>query len=75
MAPRFDVGPPAEPDVREDGVFVVHRIGPEAYSIVLEVGGETLMLSVDYFNGPQEVEEAIHWLKRHAAEAKVIWRD
>ena len=75
MTPRFDVGTARKPEVREPGAFVVHRIGPDAYSIVLEVEGKTLMLSVDYFNGPLEVEAAILWLKRNAADAKVIWRD
>jgi len=39
MAPRHDVQ--AEPDlVREQGAFVVHRIGPETYSVVLEIEGK-----------------------------------
>jgi hypothetical protein len=33
------------------------------------------MLAADYFPGPEAVEAAILWLKRHAADAKVIWRD
>ena len=75
MAPRFDAGSRPGSTVREEGAFVVHRIGPDTYSIVLEVQGKTMMLAADYFNGPEEVEAAIVWLKRHAAEAKVIWRD
>ena len=74
MAPRHDVQ--AEPDlVREQGAFVVHRIGPETYSVVLEIEGKAVMLAADYFSGPEAVETAILWLKRHAADAKVIWRD
>ncbi|TMK16898.1 MAG: hypothetical protein E6G37_03895 [Actinobacteria bacterium] len=74
MAPRHDVQ--AEPDlVREQGAFVVHRIGPETYSVVLEIEGKAVMLAADYFSGPEAVETAILWLKRHATNAKVIWRD
>ena len=74
MAPRHDVQ--AEPDlVREQGAFVVHRIGPETYSVVLEIEGKAVMLAADYFTGPEAVESAILWLKRHATDAKVIWRD
>ena len=74
MAPRHDVQ--AEPDlVREQGAFVVHRIGPETYSVVLEIEGKAVMLAADYFTGPEAVETAILWLKRHATNAKVIWRD
>jgi hypothetical protein len=47
MAPRHDVQSPPDP-VREGSAFVVHRIGPETYSVSL---------------------------KRHAVDAKVIWRD
>jgi len=74
MAPRHDVQ--AEPDlVREQGAFVVHRIGPETYSVVLEIEGKAVMLAADYFSGPKAVETAILWLKRHDTNAKVIWRD
>ena len=74
MAPRHGVQ--AEPDlVREQGAFVVHRIGPETYSVVLEIEGKAVMLAADYFSGPEAVETAILWLKRHATNAKVIWRD
>jgi len=74
MAPFHDVQ--AEPDlVREQGAFVVHRIGPETYSVVLEIEGKAVMLAADYFSGPEAVETAILWLKRHATNAKVIWRD
>jgi len=74
MAPRHEVQ--AEPDlVREQGAFVVHRIGPETYSVVLEIEGKAVMLAADYFSGPEAVETAILWLKRHATNAKVIWRD
>jgi len=74
MAPRHDVQ--AEPDlVREQGAFVVHRIGPETYSVVLEIEGKAVMLAAAYFSGPEAVETAILWLKRHATNAKVIWRD
>jgi len=74
MAPSHDVQ--AEPDlVREQGAFVVHRIGPETYSVVLEIEGKAVMLAADYFSGPEAVETAILWLKRHATNAKVIWRD
>jgi len=66
----------AEPDLgREQGAFVVHRIGPETYSVVLEIEGKAVMLAADYFSGPEAVETAILWLKRHATNAKVIWRD
>jgi len=74
MAPRHDVQSPPDP-VREQGAFVVHRIGPETYSVSLEIEGRAIMLAADYFPGPEAVEAAILWLKRHAAEAKVIWRD
>ena len=54
---------------------MVHRIGPETYSVVLEIEGKAVMLAADYFSGPEAVETAILWLKRHATNAKVIWRD
>jgi len=74
MAPRHDGQAPADP-VREQGAFVVHRIGPETYSVALEIEGKAVMLAADYFTGPEAVETAILWLKRHATDAKVIWRD
>ena len=74
MAPRHDVQAATDP-VREQGAFVVHRIGPETYSVALELEGKAIMLAADYFSGPEAVETAILWLKRHAANAKVIWRD
>ena len=74
MAPRDDVQAPADL-VREQGAFVVHRTGPETYSVALEIEGKAVMLAADYFTGPEAVETAILWLKRHAADAKVIWRD
>ena len=60
---------------RRPTAFVVHRIGPETYSVALELEGRAIMLAADYFSGPEAVETAILWLKRHAANAKVIWRD
>jgi len=74
MAPRHDVQSPPDP-VRAVSAFVVHRIGPETYSVVLEIEGKAVMLAADYFSGPEAVETAILWLKRHATNAKVIWRD
>ncbi len=74
MAPRHDVKATPDP-VREQGAFVVHRIGPETYSVALEIDGKAVMLAADYFTGPEAVEKALLWLKRHAADAKVIWRD
>jgi hypothetical protein len=53
---------------------VVHRLGLQTYSIALKVEGKTMMLAADYFHGADEVEAAILWLKRHAADATVIWR-
>jgi hypothetical protein len=74
MAPRHDVQSPPDP-VREGSAFVVHRIGPETYSVSLEIEGRAIRLAADYFPGPEAVEAAILWLKRQAADAKVIWRD
>ena len=45
MTPRHDVQ--AAPDlVREEGAFVVHRIGPETYSVALEKGTGIVITSL-----------------------------
>ena len=49
------------------------RIGPETYSVA-RIEGKAVMLWLPTFTGPEAVETAI-LAKRHAADAKVIWRD
>jgi hypothetical protein len=75
MPRRHEPYAPQDPNVHDEATFIVRRIGPETYSFVLEVEGKAVMLAADYFKGPDEVEAAVLWLKRHAPRAAVIWRD
>ena len=75
MPRRHEPRAPRDPNVHDEANFIVRRIGPETYSVVLEVEGKDVMLAADYFRGPDEVEAAVMWLKRHAPRANVIFRD
>jgi hypothetical protein len=72
--PRSAHAPP-DRKLADEAAFVVHRIGPETYSVVLKVEGMATMVSADYFRGPDEAQAAVLWLKRHASHADVIWQD
>jgi hypothetical protein len=55
--------------------LVVHRIGPQTYTLTLRAGGKVLMVAADYFSGAEAVQEAIAWLKVSILDASVVWRD
>jgi len=57
------------------GELVVHRMGPQAYTLTLRANGKVVMLAVGYFLSAEAVQEAIAWIKGSMRDAHVAWRD
>jgi hypothetical protein len=63
----------SQPDGQAE--LVVHRIGPQAYTLTLRGQDKVVMVATGYFLDGRSVEETIAWLKGSIAGANVLWRD
>ena len=54
--------------------LVVHRIGPQAYTLTLRAQDKVVMVATGYFLNERSVEETIVWPKGSIASADILWR-